>query len=361
MPSVNSANKNYELMQTGENQGTWGIKTNANLSTVDLNFGGRISVNVGGNSNITIATSQAQNVYHTLTGTLTGSIAYIVPTQGSFYAIKNSTSGAFTITVRMASGSGVAVPQGFTAFVFADPTAGAVVPMFTAPGAALDMGQNQVGNLPAPSAANDAARKAYVDSAISTVTALLDAFVPLGTVLPYAGPATVPAGGKYVFPYGQAISRTTYSAYFAIVGTTYGVGDGSTTFNVPDLRGRAVFGLDNMGGTAANRITTAGSSINGTTVGAAGGAQNVTLTTTEMPSHNHGGVTSTIGDHTHGYSRPTTTIFQGGSGGAFIPSISSGTTDPGGSHSHTISAQGGGGAHQNMPPAIVMPVILRVL
>ena len=75
--------------------------------------------------------------------------------------------------------------------------------------------------------------------------------IPVGGVLPYTG-ASAP-NSSFVLPYGQAISRTTYASYFSLVSTTFGSGDGSTTFNVPDLRGRVIAGLDNMGGSAAMR------------------------------------------------------------------------------------------------------------
>lgn len=74
-----------------------------------------------------------------------------------------------------------------------------------------------------------------------------------GVVLDYAG-TTAPVG--YLLAYGQAISRTTYADLYNVIGTTYGVGDGSTTFNLPDLRGRVVAGKDDMGGSSANRLTT---------------------------------------------------------------------------------------------------------
>ena len=83
----------------------------------------------------------------------------------------------------------------------------------------------------------------------------------------YAG-ATAPTG--WLLCYGQAISRTTYSALFTAISTTYGVGNGTTTFTLPDMRGRAVAGQDDMGGTSANRLTTP---INGDTLGAAGGTE----------------------------------------------------------------------------------------
>jgi hypothetical protein len=93
--------------------------------------------------------------------------------------------------------------------------------------------------------------------------------VPTGVVNPYAG-ATAPAG--WLLCFGQAISRTVYSTLFTAIGTTYGVGDGSTTFALPDMRGRAVAGQDDMGGTSANRLTFPASlGINGDILGAVGG------------------------------------------------------------------------------------------
>ena len=93
---------------------------------------------------------------------------------------------------------------------------------------------------------------------------------PTGMVVPFAG-STAPTG--WLLCDGSAVSRTTYDALYSVIGTTYGAGNGSTTFNVPDLRGRTVAGVDNMGGTAQNRITSGVSGITGTTLGAAGGDQ----------------------------------------------------------------------------------------
>lgn len=93
---------------------------------------------------------------------------------------------------------------------------------------------------------------------------------------------------RYVIEDGRAISRTTYATYFAMVGTMYGTGDGSTTFNVRDKRGRVAIGVDNMGGTAANRVT-------GVVLGSVGGSANKTLSVAEMPTHSH-----TVNSHSHG-------------------------------------------------------------
>src|ERR1019366_7073521 len=107
--------------------------------------------------------------------------------------------------------------------------------------------------------------------------------VPIGGLLPYIGWLSTP-NSAFVFPYGQAISRTGYAKLFAMVSTQYGPGNGSTTFNIPDLRGRAVFGNDNMGGSAANLITVAGGNFDGTSPGGIGGGQNQTLTQAQLPA-----------------------------------------------------------------------------
>ena len=76
----------------------------------------------------------------------------------------------------------------------------------------------------------------------------------IGEIRMFAGIASAVPSGWYLC-YGQNVSRTTYSAAFSILGTSWGAGDGATTFGLPDLRGRGLFGLDNMGGMAAGRIT----------------------------------------------------------------------------------------------------------
>src|SRR5690606_12877743 len=89
--------------------------------------------------------------------------------------------------------------------------------------------------------------------------------VPIGTVADFAG-TSAPAG--WLLCYGQAVSRTTYAALFAVLGTTYGAGNGSSTFNLPDCRGRVVAGKDNMGGASANRLTGQSGGLNGDNLGA---------------------------------------------------------------------------------------------
>jgi hypothetical protein len=117
-----TANKGYSNQTTGTNAGTWGIVLNGNFTAIDANLGGRLDINVAGASNITVTTTQAQNVFHLLTGVLTGNIEYILPSQGGFYFINNSTTGAFTVEAIASGGTvGFNIPQGQTALVFTNP------------------------------------------------------------------------------------------------------------------------------------------------------------------------------------------------------------------------------------------------
>jgi len=93
--------------------------------------------------------------------------------------------------------------------------------------------------------------------------------IPIGASVDFWG-STAP-NSSFVLAYGQAISRSTYSSLFSILGTTYGTGDGSTTFNLPDCRGRIIAGKDDMGGAAASRLTSSWFGSNAATLGAANG------------------------------------------------------------------------------------------
>lgn len=109
--------------------------------------------------------------------------------------------------------------------------------------------------------------------AVSDLATVIQSIIlPSGLIQAHAG-GSAPAG--WLLCDGSAISRTAYASLFGAIGTTYGTGDGSTTFNIPDLRGRVVAGKDNMNGTAAGRIAagSGASGINGQTLGASGGSE----------------------------------------------------------------------------------------
>jgi microcystin-dependent protein len=102
----------------------------------------------------------------------------------------------------------------------------------------------------------------------STEIATIDtAPIPVGIIYPYAG-STAPS--KYLLCDGSAVSRTDYSDLYDVIGTTYGAGDGSTTFNIPDLSGKVIVGVSSTH-----------------TLGSTGGEESHTLLETELPSHVH--------------------------------------------------------------------------
>src|SRR3954462_10703360 len=117
--------------------------------------------------------------------------------------------------------------------------------------------------------------------------------IPLAAGMDYWG--TTAPNTSFAFPIGQAISRATYATLFAIVGTTYGSGDGSTTFNLPDKTGR----VSAMRESSATRLTSSYFGGASTSLGAVGGGESVTLTAAQIPSitssaNNSISVTSTV-------------------------------------------------------------------
>lgn len=159
---------------------------------------------------------------------------------------------------------------------------------------------------------------------------------PVGAVIPFAGSA---APSLWLLCAGQAVSRSAYAALFAVISTTFGVGNGTTTFNVPDLRGRIAVGADNMGGSAANRVTSDTMAPDGQTIGAVGGLQEVTLTTPQLPSH------------VHNVAQFSTGVVSPGSGSLHLDAREGDTTQD-------TSATGGGAAHDNMQPSIILNQII---
>ena len=187
--------------------------------------------------------------------------------------------------------------------------------------------------------------------------------IPLGGMIEFTG--TTAPNGSFVLPSGQAISRTTYATYFAMVGTTYGAGDGSTTFNVIDKRGRVSAGKDDMGGSAASRLS---STITGTTLGAAGGAETVTIAQGNLPNYNlsGGGLTAAAQSITTKTVSGITLTGGGPHTLAIAPPSETGTTSAiataaASAVSGNVPSGGSGTALNKLPPTIIVNYILRVL
>jgi microcystin-dependent protein len=179
--------------------------------------------------------------------------------------------------------------------------------------------------------------------------------IPLAGGLDYWAP-TAP-NSSFAFPIGQAVSRTGATApLFALIGTTYGAGDGSTTFNLPNKSGRVSAALDPTGGI----LTGFSMSPNGNTLGGAGGVQFSQLTTANLPPYTPSGAVGVSVSGSVGLT--VTSAFQGGSGGVGFTTGGSTPISASGSGSFSGNAQGGSSAlFGNVQPTILCNYILRII
>ena len=355
MASTYSNNLRLELIGTGDQAGTWGQTTNTNLGTLlDNAISGSVSVTVSAANTALTALNGAndQSRYMMLVlDTSTGAdFAVYTPPAPKVYVVRNASSYVATIynsTVlgnTTAAGTGIAVSAGNSILVFTDGTNfrtldidelvgtlavtnggtglttltannvilgnGTSTPQFVAPGASGNLltsnGTTWASAVPAPS-------------------------VITGSLLMWPT-GSAPTG--YLLCNGTAVSRTTYSALFGVVGTTFGVGDGSTTFNLPNYQDRMPIGA-------------------GSTYSAAdtGGSKDAIVV-----SHSH---TATDSGHVHQY-----TYWDAGGSGLPYGEVSqtSGYVSPNtqtGYANISVSTTGSSGTNANLPPYLGIYFIIK--
>jgi len=301
MASTPTTRNRLSKQGTGDNSGTWGgvLNTQA-IDMVDEALDGLSSVAITGNvtlSSVNYTTDQSRKRILKLTGTPSASYIITIPSVEKFYLVHNATNAAQTIK---AGGTGVSIPVASLVPVYCDGT--------------------------------------DCFSPTQTVAAAI------GAVTDFAG-TTAPSG--WLLCYGQAISRATYAALFGVIDVFYGAGDGSSTFNLPDCRGRTSAGLDNMGGVAAARLT------GYTTLGVTGGAQTVTLIEANLPPHDH-----EVFTHNHSYTRYNELIDVGAGSGITNLWRNTSTQNTGTSSPSTDDGNGTSSPVANVQPTIAFNKII---
>ena len=369
MASTYTDNTGIEKPGPGEQSGSWGTTTNTNFDIIDRSLNGVGNITLIGTTH-TLSTSDgslSDGHYRALIlgGTPTGTNTItITPTdQEKVYLVFNNSGQTAVFT--QGSGGNATVSNGATAWIYAN-GGGASAQVRAVPSDVIDDSTPQLGGnldvngnsivsvsngdisitpdgtgdvildgLKYPQADGNAGEFLTTDGAgqLSFADVASSAFSS-GMLMPYAG-ATAPTG--WFLCYGQAVSRTTYADLFAVVGTTYGAGDGSTTFNLPDLRGRVIAGKDDMGGVSADRLTDQSGGLDGDALGDTGGAETHTLVEAELAAHTHSVPSGGGGASNYAL---------GGPAGSF-------------SVSQTTGSAGSDTAHNNVQPTIILTYIIK--
>ena len=302
------------LPTVGSDVSTWGAYLNNNFAYITQMFGTVLSVNVA--SGYALSTAETQNGTIQLTGNLTGNVDVTFPNVSGVWNIENRTLGNFYVRLKTATGNNatIGIPQGKTSQIFVDITSSYPGVKFLNP--------------PDPGT--------YWDYASGTTPVWFTGCTSDGTAAQYPW---LPCDGVTTYNFSD------YPYLAAILLGTWG-GNGVTTFKTPDLRNRARVSVF----PSTPLLTNAVSGITGSTVGSSSAAESTTLTTAQMPAHDHGGSTG----------NPTTNpiiLSNAFSSGATISGsgpnniLLSSPTLP--NHVHTISSQGGGGAHTNVQPTAI--------
>jgi len=395
MASTYSSILRTELIGAGDQAGAWGSTTNSNFQYIfEAAIAGYVAVTVSPSSNNQVLTyvngpsasaALDQAVYAMLklnTGSLSANFNIFAPPVSKTFIVWNNTSYTATfynstvIGNTTAAGSGITVPAGAKVWIWSDGTnfwgndtiignltiGGNLIVTGTSTltGVATFTAQPIMSSLTASQAVFTDGSKGLISKALTGTgsVVLSDSAVLTGTptaptaaagtnttqlattafVTPNAvvtgtiqmwPTATAPTG--YLSCAGAAVSRTTYAALFAIIGTTFGVGDGTTTFNLPNYTNRMPYGA---------------------TVGATGGSADAVIV-----SHTH---TATSIDTGHAHTYTYSNVSTGGGTGGFSPNTSTTTTATGNANiTTTVNTAGVSGTNANLPPYLGINFIIK--
>jgi microcystin-dependent protein len=359
MASTYSPSLKLELIGNGDQSGTWGTTTNNNLGTlVEQAITGVQNITMS-NADYTLSnyngvTDEARNAVLVVDGTNSAVRQIIIPAnQEKLYVIRNNTSGGYAITIGAITGAIITIPNGVTAQVYYDGTdcfssqtgsAG----NFTVNGTLTATGLTDTGNMSVGGTLGVTGATSLTTGSISgivtaptaaagtnTTQLATTAFVlsngaPTGGLIMW-GTGTAPSG--WLLCNGTAVNRTTYAALFAVISTTFGVGDGTTTFNLPNYTSRMPYG---------------------TTVGATGGSADAVVV-----SHTH---TATVTDPGHSHTETYFSSTGGGYGLQAGPNDFQATKQTGTSVtgiSVANSTAGVSGTNANLPPYLGINFIIK--
>lgn len=349
MASTYSTSLRLQLIGTGDQAGTWGTTTNSNLGTLlEQSITGVQSISIAALTTYSLSalngiSDQSRNAVLVFTGALSATCAITAPAVNKLYLIYNNTSGGYSITISQGSGTAVTIPNGATVLVYCDATnfyqGSLPTGNTTGTGSYVLATSPTLAGTPLSTTASagtnttQIATTAFVQTALGSLVAVLT-----GSILMWPT-SSAPSG--YLLCNGSAVSRTTYAALYALIGSTYGSGDGSTTFNIPNFVNSMPIGV---GSTAALAGT--------------GGSKDAIVV-----SHTHT-ATSTVTDpgHYHVYNEGYATVGHSGGGTAvFHSSTPSNTTTvtTGVTVATTNTATGVSGTNANLPPYLGINFIIK--
>jgi microcystin-dependent protein len=362
MASTYSSRLRLEQQGAGENPNTWGDLLNQNvIQLADDAIASYTTIAVASGettlSSSSGSTDEARSAALEIKGTLVADVTVVIPASEKTYFIRENTTGSFATYIKAAGGTAIQVGQGTNIYIASDgvnihkvggetSVSAYTVNTLEVINSAVFSGTVSVAAIAVTgivsAASGEFSGNVTANSFIGSGSSLTGITgVPTGTLLPYGG-ATAPSG--YLLCYGQTVSRTTYSDLFTAFSTTYGAGDGSTTFELPDLRGRLVAGKDDMGSVSANRLTNLSGGIDGDVLGDTGGSESHTLLAAE----------SGVPEHEHAYNKVVTNTSSGAIGDAGFAA-----NQPSSQYTSSNTAEDAASAHNNVQPTIILNYIVK--